>query len=89
MDERCVVPTLPHEVIIADMVYPVILLAHGWSIALLPAMAACMQSGLWVLTKSFYQVEALVDKDDNPLMDQNGKPQLKRSILESSCHTHT
>ena len=35
--KRCVVPTLPHEVIIADVVYPVFLLAHGKSIALLPA----------------------------------------------------
>ena len=36
--KRCVVPTLPHEVIIADMVYPAVLLAHGKSIALLLAM---------------------------------------------------
>jgi len=36
--KRCVVPTLPHEVIAADVVYPAVLLAYGKSIALLPAM---------------------------------------------------
>ena len=50
--KRCVVPTLPHEVIIADVVYPVILLAYGKSIALLPAMMAGIQSGLRALVKS-------------------------------------
>jgi len=27
--KRCVVPTLPHEVIVADVVYQAVLLAHG------------------------------------------------------------
>ena len=36
--KRFVVPTLPHEVIVADVVYPVVLLSYGRSIALLPAM---------------------------------------------------
>ena len=31
--KRCVVPTLPHEVIVADVVYPAVLLAHGSPIA--------------------------------------------------------
>ena len=39
-----VVPTLSHEVIVADVVYPAVLLAHGKSIALLPAMVAGIQS---------------------------------------------
>jgi len=38
--KRCVVPTLSHEVIVADVVYPVVLLAHRKSIALLPVMVA-------------------------------------------------
>jgi len=38
--KRCVVPTLPHEVIVADVVYPAVLLAYRKSIALLPAMVA-------------------------------------------------
>ena len=50
--KRCVVPTLPHEVIIADVVYPTVLLAHEKSISLLPAMVAGIQSGLRALTKS-------------------------------------
>ena len=43
--KRCVVPTLPHEVIIADVVYPVILLAYGWSLGLLHAMLGCFRVG--------------------------------------------
>jgi len=38
--KRCVMPTLPHEVIIADVVYLTVLLAYGKSITLLPAMVA-------------------------------------------------
>ena len=45
------VPTLPHKVIIADVVYPAVLLTHGKSISLLPAMVAGIQGGLQVLTK--------------------------------------
>jgi len=72
--KRCVMPTLPHEVIVADKVYPVVLLAHGKFIALLPAMVAGIQSGLRALTKSFYQVEAIVDAKGNPVKDSNGHP---------------
>jgi len=43
--KRRMVLTLPHKVIIADVVYPAVLLAHGKSIALLPAMVAEIQSG--------------------------------------------
>ena len=42
---RCVVPMLPHEVIVIDVVYPTVLLAHGKSIALLPAMVAGIRVG--------------------------------------------
>jgi len=51
--KRYVVPTLPHKVIVAGVVYPAVLLAHGKSIALLPAMVTGIQSGLHALTKSF------------------------------------
>ena len=40
--KRCVVPTLPHEVIVADVVYTAVLLAHGKSISLLQVMVAGM-----------------------------------------------
>ena len=43
--KRRMVLTLPHEVIIADVVYPVVLLAHGKSIALLLAMVAGSRVG--------------------------------------------
>ena len=50
--KRCMVITLPHEVIIADVVYPGVLLVYGKFIALLPAMVAGIQSGLRALVKS-------------------------------------
>ena len=50
--KRCVVLTLLHEVIVADVVYPAVLLAYGKSIALLPAMVARIHSGLRALVKS-------------------------------------
>jgi len=48
----CVVPMLPYEVIVADVVYPAVLLAYEKSIALLPTMMAGIQSGLRALFKS-------------------------------------
>jgi len=36
--KQCIVLEGPHEVIVADVVYPVVLLAHRKSISLLPAM---------------------------------------------------
>ena len=44
MAEACVVPTLPHEVIVANVVYPAVLLAHEKSIDLLPVMVGGIQS---------------------------------------------
>jgi len=72
-----VVPTLPHEVIVADVVYPAVLLAHGKSIALLPVMVAGIQSGLRALAKSFCRVEAVVDAKGNPVTDSNGHSLVK------------
>jgi len=72
-----VVPTLPHKVIVADVVYLSILLANGKSIALLPAMVDGMQSGLQALMKSFCQVEAIVDAKRNTVKDSNGHPLVK------------
>ena len=51
--KRCVMLMLPHVVIIANVVYPAVLLAYGKSIALLPAMVAGIQSGLRALMKIF------------------------------------
>ena len=79
--KHCVVPTLPHKVIVADMVYPVVLLAHRKSIAVLLAMVAAIQSGLRALTKNFCQVEAIVDVKGNPVKDSNGHPLVKTPSL--------
>ena len=54
--KRCVVPSLPHEVLTVDVIYPAVLLAHGHLIGLLPAMVACLQGGLRVLVDSFCTV---------------------------------
>ena len=75
--KRCVVPTLPHEAIISDVMYPVVLLAFSQNLALPPTMVGCIQSGLWILTNSFCEIEALEDEEGNMLVDQNGDPKLK------------
>ena len=71
-------PTLSHEVIVADVVYPAVLLAFGRIIALLEAMVGCIQSGLQVLIKTFCKVEALVDDDGNVLI-------IRTMILSRRC----
>jgi len=75
--KRCMVPTLPHEVIITDVVYLAVLLAYGKSIALLPVTVAGIQSGLRVLAKSLCQVEAIVDSEGRPMVDSEGRPRVK------------
>ena len=76
--KRCVVPTLPHEVIVADVVYPAVLLAHGNPIALLPAVAAGIQSGLRALTKNFCEPPKTADSEGKPYVDSEGNPTVKR-----------
>ena len=61
--KRCVMPTLPYEVIVADVVYPTVL-AHGRSLGLLSAMIVCLQRGLRVLFQNFYNV---VVEEDNEI----------------------
>ena len=77
--KRCVVPTLPHEVIVVDVVYLAFLLEHGKSISFLQAMVAGIQSGLQVLTKSLCQVEAIVDSQGRQVVDSEGWPEVKTS----------
>jgi len=72
--KRCVVLTLPHEVIVADVVYPAVLLAHQKSISLLPTMVAVIQSGLRALAKKLCQVEAVVDSKGRPAVNSEGRP---------------
>jgi len=74
---RCVMPRLSYEVIVADVIYPAVLLAFGRNITLLPAMVGCIQSGLRVLIKMFCKIEALMDDEGNVLVDQNDDPELK------------
>jgi len=75
--KRCVVPTLPHKVIVANVVYPAVLLAFSQSIALLSMIVGCIQSRLQALTKTFCKVEALVDANSNALTDQHGNLEVK------------
>jgi len=75
--KRCVVPTLPHEVIVIDVMYPEVLLAHGKSISLLQAMVAGIQSGLQALTKSLCQVEAVVNSQGRQVVDSEGRPEVR------------
>ena len=75
--KRCIMPTLLHEVIVADVVYLAVLLAFGWDIGLLPMMVGCIQSGLQELTKTFCKVKVMVDADGNALTDEHGNPEVK------------
>jgi len=75
--KRCVIPILPLEVIVADVVYPAVLLAFSQNIALLLAMVGCIQIGLQILMKLFCKVEVLVDDEGNVLIGQNGDPKIK------------
>ena len=47
--KRCIIFTLPHEVIVADVFYPAVLLTYDRFLGLLPIMVGCLQSGLRVL----------------------------------------
>ena len=87
--KRCVVPTLPHEVLVADVVYLEVLLAYGKSIALLLAMVARIQSGLRALVKSLCQVEAVVDSEGRPEVDSEGRPRVKTPTPGSNFHIRT
>jgi len=73
----CVVPTLPHEVIVVDVVCPAVLLAHDQSLCLLPAMVGCLQSGLRVLCQSFCNVVAEEDKEGNIVVSPDGESKAK------------
>ena len=72
-----VVPTLPHEVVVADVVYPTVLLVHGRSISLLQVMVAGIQSGLRALTKSLCQMEAIMDSQGRQVVDSEGRPKVR------------
>jgi len=73
----CVVATLPHEVIVADIVYPTILLVYGRSLGLLSAKVGCLQSGLRVLCRSFCNVVTEEDKEGNMIIGPDGEPKMK------------
>jgi len=60
--KQYVVPTLPHEVIVADVVYLAVL-AHRRSLGFLLAMINCLQSGLRVLCRSFCNVVLVAEED--------------------------
>jgi len=40
-------------------------------------MVRCLQSGLRVLTLSFYHVEVMEDEEGNAILDRNGEPKRK------------
>ena len=44
--KRFVMPTLLHEAIITDVVYPAVLLMYDRTLSMLPAMVGCIQSGV-------------------------------------------
>ena len=75
--KRCVVPILPHEFIVADVVYLAVLIAYSQSLSLLPAMVDCLQSGLRVLCQSFCNIVAEEDREGNVVVSPDGEPRMK------------
>jgi len=75
--KRCIIPTLPHEVIIADVVYPAVLLAYGRSLSLLSAMVGCLQSVLRTLCQSLYNVVVEKDKEGYVVVSTDGRPRVR------------
>jgi len=74
--KRCVVPTLPHDVIVTNVVYPAVLLALGRFLGILLAMVGYLQSGLRVLCQSFCNVVVKEDKG-NVVINPDGEPKVK------------
>ena len=72
-----VVPTLPHEVVVADMVYPVVLLVHGRSLSLLSTMVGYLQSGLRTLCQSLCNVIVEKDREGNMVVRSDGGSRVK------------
>jgi len=67
--KRCVVPcSQSFEVVTAEVIYPAVLLAYGRPYALLPAMMACIQSGLRHLTTSFCQTRMRKDEEGKEVL---------------------
>ena len=75
--KQYVVLTQPYGVIIADVVYPAVLLAYGWSLGLLPVMIGCLQIGLRVLCRSFCNVVVEEDREGNVTIGPDGEPRMK------------
>ena len=86
--KRCVVLTLPHEVIIIDVVYPTVLLAHRKSIALLPTMLARIQSRLRALTKASVRWRQSWTQRATQSRIPMVIPWLRLPVPGSSFHTH-
>jgi len=75
--KRCIVPMLPYEVIISDVVCLAVLLVYGRSLGLLSAMVGCLQSGLQVLCRRFCDVVAEEDRKGNVVVGLDGEPTIK------------
>ena len=82
-------PTLPHEAIVADVVYLVILLTHSHSLSLLSAMVGYLKSGLRVLCESFCNVVVEEDEDDNVVVGPDGESKVKTPNPYVDYPTHT
>lgn len=50
----CVIPSLTHDALTVDLVYPDVQIACGMRLALLPRMVANIHCGLQLLAKYFY-----------------------------------
>lgn len=52
--KQCIVPSLPKDAIAIEVVYPVVFLAYGRPLKLLPSMVSKLQNELRELATEFY-----------------------------------
>ena len=76
-----VVPRPPQEVIIVDVVYPVVIFAHDRSLSLLSAMVGCLQSWLRTLCQSLCNVVVEKDTEGNVVVGPDGGPRVRTPNL--------
>jgi len=56
--KKCIILSPPHDRILSWVLFPVIQLAHGKHLGLLPVMVYCIQRGLRALTEAFCRSSA-------------------------------
>lgn len=80
---------MPKEALSLEVVYPIVLLAHGHSLNLLLAMVYSIQNRLRMLTNKFCKVKKVCDKDgSSKTKTLNPRIELPYTYLMASFMLH-